>query len=653
MSKKIIVSAALSLSALIPLSGCGTKVVVIPSSEDAAAVGSDVGEKQEDEIFRGYLRKIYSEADEYRDGRPMLMSDKKLLYGDADEMRLYKEYALADIDSDGTNELLILSEYGKAMYMKDPGCYEKNDKSFRTYNMVNAFEADANGNVVEKSNYLGTRHTDDLSLADYIIKDNNTICMKADSEKIDYSTVGSFDLSVLEEMGFSGVSAGCYVIYWYVDEDGVRKYDLRTADDGSDGGPVTDEKYAQQMRIVNAGNAIDPAPVTFTAESLGIQQAESQTQETTVTQQISRSEDERLLSYLKNIYNTSGEIIKGHPAEVTLGKSASESSWKTFRNYAIADFDSDGADELILHTYGPYTPGMAYGEINLYNQAYPTFEMYEISGEGHVVNTYDSYNIEGDVWMLKIENDADYSNPSLFTFYGNGVMKFEAEEGGERKEAYYIFNNDIHRQLTALGHHLFKDKSIYGASADGLLGENGYSSALCYVTDSDGRITRLYGSHQDNVQDAVSKQEYDEEIAVLTAGGVIDTGFKEFDAQNLNIEARSDTLNEIVKEFSTSGTYREIMSLSGEVYRDETTSYGNGNPEPCTVLKLDLPFLVVIGGSEGNGGQVTKIDEIQLFDQEGYDLMDVTGHHSLLGLCYWGQTIHHHRPMLMEVSDIE
>ena len=655
MNKKMMIPLVLSLSAALPIAACGPRVIVIPATEEVSDEGSTSAQKEEDDIFMGYLKKIYSEADEYRDGQPMLVSDQRLLMDDSDEMRLYKEYSIADIDGDGDKELLILSEYGKSNYIQNPDYYEKNDKSFRTYCMVNAFEAE-NGQVVEKNNYFGHIATGGETLSDYIIKDNNTICKASKSDKLDYSSVGSFDLGVLKKMGFEGVGSGDYVIYRYDEDSGRIKYDVRTAWDGSDGGPITDEKYALHMNVVNSGNVIDLSPVKISAEALGVTSPETQTQaqDTSAAQVESHPEDEQILAYLKDIYNTSSEIIKGHPSELELDDSADLCSWTTYRDYAIADFDGDGRDELILHTYEPYNAGLSYGEINLYDQAYPAFDMYEVTDNGNVVNKDASYNIEGDVWMLRASNSADYSNPSLFTFYGNGVFKFELTEGGERKEAYYIFNDDIHRQLKALNHHLFKDKSIYGSTADGVLGDNElYTSALCYVTNSDGRVTRMYGSHQDNVQDELTKQEYDDEIALLTSGGVLDTDFKEFDAESLGVSARTDTLNENVKTFSISGTYREAMRLSGEIYRDETTTYGNGNSEPCTVLKLDLPFIVTINSSHYSGGQVVRIDEIQLLDEEGYDLTNVSGHHTVNGAARWGQTIHDHRSMIMEVSQIE
>jgi len=343
--------------------------------------------------------------------------------------------------------------------------------------------------------------------------------------------------------------------------------------------------------------------------------------------------NERMAHFIIDIHN------------IRLGEKSYENSWTTYRNYAIDDFDGDGVDELLIHTYGPYTGGMFYDDLNIYNSAYPSYEMYEISSDGKVTDRdTEAYTMHGDVWMLRLEkSEADYSNPSLFTFYNNGVFKFEKTEGGEKKEAYYVYDDSIYEKIKALGHKLFTDKTVYTEMPERVFGEDGYTGSICYLTDANGTIYRFVGSHQDGVKDAVSKQEYDEEINVLTSGDKLGVKFKEFTADNLGTEVRYNSLDEKVINEKETGFFDKYFRVSGEIYRNEGTQ--------ATILKLDLPFLLAVTGY--NDERALKVNEIQLMDKDGKDLTGLTGHHQVNGRGYFRYNQSHQRDVVLNVDVIE
>lgn len=366
--------------------------------------------------------------------------------------------------------------------------------------------------------------------------------------------------------------------------------------------------------------------------------------------QEARPEDKLFTEYLSDIYK-SNEIINGFPVEVLADEYYG--SWTAYKMFAIADFDGDSGNELLVQMYGPYNGGFMNmtEDSTMTESVYPYFKMYEVSSSGEVTDRdTEEYKTHGDLWLMGLDTKSEILSRG-FTFYDNAVFRYKAvDRDGNTSEGFYIFDDDIYRQLGKLGHKLYTDYE--GMSGyDYTLGEDSIGSAICYTHEADGTIIRKVGSHQDGSFDKISKEDYDAEISILTGGKELDTSFRDINASNLGIEKREDSFEGQVVIAEDTGL--SDITLKGTVVMDDTVTDSAGNPEKIAVLKLDKGFIYVIS-YDG----VKRVDEVQLGTdvsvRDSLDLEAFLGRSvKVTGTSFPATTSHHHRDMVMLVKEVE
>lgn len=362
-----------------------------------------------------------------------------------------------------------------------------------------------------------------------------------------------------------------------------------------------------------------------------------------------RPEDKAFVDYLCDIYQKN-DIVNGFPVETDV--SEYYGSWTSYKKYAIADFDGDGRDELLLQKYGPYNGGFfSLDEEGMTDAIYPYFDMYELDESGKVADRdTEPYKTHGDLWLMYLPRYFRIEN-SGFHFYDNAVFRYHAcDDDGNETDGYYIFDDDIYRQLGVLGHKLYTD---YDYDYDYSLGEDSVGSAICYTFEKDGTIVRKVGSHQDAAIDRISKEDYDAEVNVLRGGKELDTAFKDMNAENLGLEKREDTLESNTRNAEITGL--DDITLTGTVVRDDTVTDAAGNPDPVIVLKPDRSFIYLTGRYNG---EVFRVDEVQLgvdaLARDSIDLNSFEGKSvTVTGTTFPATTVRHHRPMVMLVKEIK
>lgn len=646
--KSMIIAAVIAFAAY-GISGCST---LIPSGEDVlvngSAQSSDIS--TDNGLFYPYLKKLYKNADEYYGDLPVYINRKSI--GDSGyhiSVEMYKEYAVLDLDGDGEDELLMCMG-------RSSGDYE-NKESFNIEEAVGKMTdvfvlCKSDGSEIKEDPdriSLGTKSG--IAGGEITFRNNGCAVTEADetlkSHGIKYDKVGLFNKDLCEEMGVGNISGSYYIGYSYFEMYDRIEYDwfsYGSRDHADFMIPLYEDGYKKHLSVIESGGIVDISGSDrreFTPSGIGISGEELKT--------VKKPEDDIFLKYLADIYGKE-EIINGYPVEIMTGEDNKWGSWRAYKKYAIADFDGDGTDELLIFGYGPYNGGMMnMDEDDSFTESvYPFFDMYEISATGEVAQKDEEpYKIHGDLWLM---GGVSYIDRTGFDFYDNGVFRYRGRNmEDEEAESYYIYDDDIFRKIERLGHKMYTE---YTGMEDWIFGSRSIGSALCYKRDKDGNIRRMVGSHQDGSYDLISEEEYKSEVSVLTGGNELDTYFKDVSAENIGADQRTDTFKDRV--------YRETdiglgdITLTGTLYYDNSTVDAFGRPEPVAVLKLDLPFIYI----KDEENDILRVDEVQIgVDTSVYDTLDIRNYEgkrvSVTGTSFPAVTEHHHRLLVMMAKEVD
>jgi len=197
-------------------------------------------------------------------------------------------------------------------------------------------------------------------------------------------------------------------------------------------------------------------------------------------------EDDQLMENLRNFY-MSNEKVDGVPVYRN----------SEFKKFAIADFDADGKNEVMVEKY------------------------YDINGSiGQDLSMYEADSPIGGNYSNcdKMIPDQIFSD---VTFLDNGVAHITLDGWSFDNRVYFLLNEDMPKKFNY-------DMSLTYESP---------SRRLLYRENSDGTKERSFESIQDLLFDPVdvTQAEYEEEYAILNSGKVMDFEVKDFTAENLGL----------------------------------------------------------------------------------------------------------------------
>ena len=216
-------------------------------------------------------------------------------------------------------------------------------------------------------------------------------------------------------------------------------------------------------------------------------------------------ENDVFMKYLKKIYNSADIYISGYPHKYDYEGGIS------YLKYAIADFDNDGKNELIIYSNGSGYPWNK-GKLEV---GYGYFKWYEADSSGNVKeNSYTGCSHQGNKF-----------NESTIDVYNNGVFVMKEKE--ESVVQYIPFNKSIRTSLK-LNKKMYKDYSGYNYWYK-------YGSFYDYESSktSYGYYCGAYGWQDSWYTYSMTKSEYDKEIKLLTSGKKINVTWKDFTAANI------------------------------------------------------------------------------------------------------------------------
>ncbi len=403
---------------------------------------------------------------------------------------------------------------------------------------------------------------------------------------------------------------------------------------------------------------------TITAETATTEAAtavetttETTTTPTTTAETLSaknQEEDEVLLKWLREKYNSATKIINGYPVIIE-----NNESYNSYIKYALGDFDGDGGNEMITIENGDWRMDFIESDEDMVKGRFQMYYMYDLDSNKNVVERELSAGamLSLNAYNSVLEEQAGIGETGYpdfkYTFYDNGVVKSEADANGKKVISYMIFDDKKYGELRNLNHKLVMWNDILG---------NGDTEAVVYIDDGT-TIERYFGSHQDCDYGEISQSDYSSEIDVLTNGNVVDTGFIDITAENLGIEVSAE---ESVSQTETSvnsrqnvdlidvtnGMHKGIVLEGTAVYYYSNINDANGKEEPFVGLVLDTPVQ-----AKTETGKVIDVNEVQLgvgSDYNGYSLNDYDGEHIIVtGDAFGAHTDHHFKNIILSVNELE
>ena len=211
------------------------------------------------------------------------------------------------------------------------------------------------------------------------------------------------------------------------------------------------------------------------------------------------------MNYLSAIYKNADKYIGGLPVDIVWQEEYDE-FYSHFIKYAIADFDGDSQNELMLFVDN-HVPGGG-----------PSIVICERIGAGvseefvaHAYVNNEAYNYMD--YGMFYNNLNDYK----FTFYNNGVIAHDNaitifQEPSKRyiTRAFYIFNKQILNRL--------------GIEQGGIV-----------TYEKNGNGMKRIAFYQEALESYLTNAQYNEEIKLLTSGKKLNVNLKYFNANDLGL----------------------------------------------------------------------------------------------------------------------
>ncbi len=205
-------------------------------------------------------------------------------------------------------------------------------------------------------------------------------------------------------------------------------------------------------------------------------------------------ENNVFMKYLKKIYNGADAYIGGYPKHNIDDWGSYDDFYYHYLKYAIADFDGDNTNELLI-MYDAHAPS-----------GHPIMEIYERNG-----NSVKSKGLAG----LCNERMFYGTNPK-FTFYNNGLFtwdnaKFSFKPG--------ILNNTAYNYFSYMESKVIKK---LGLSFGGIT-----------VYEKSGNKIKRDTFFQDGEQKTISVSQYKNELKFWTSGKKVNVTLKDFTSKNI------------------------------------------------------------------------------------------------------------------------
>ena len=252
-----------------------------------------------------------------------------------------------------------------------------------------------------------------------------------------------------------------------------------------------------------AGSNEQPTEATTTAETTTVAETTTTTQETTTTTQETTTtteaptttvkahpEDDQIMENLRAFYK-SHEIVDGVPL-----KTDDYGFTEQFAKYAIADFDGDGENEVIVET---------------------DYELYE-----RIAHSLHMYDHDQDI-SSNPNRIFGYRSFSDVVFMDNGTAHCDSYVSTIDGKDYYLLSD---KMLESLNYNL-NNFDHWGE----------YNEFLLRYYNDDGSIMKILGTTQDYYFDPVEKtqEQYESDMAILNSGKELDFQVKDFTAENIGL----------------------------------------------------------------------------------------------------------------------
>ena len=203
------------------------------------------------------------------------------------------------------------------------------------------------------------------------------------------------------------------------------------------------------------------------------------------------AEDDQIMENLRAFYK-SHEIVDGVPAR--------ENNLK-YAKYAIADFDGDGQNEVMVET------SFIYVDNNIAHELYMYDHDQELGLMAERVLPFQSFSnqtfLDNGVSNRGVNGDNDYANDAI------------------DKKVYFILSDKVLEQLNYNLNNFYEGSNMF----------------LLYYYENNGKILKTLGGGQEAYFEPKEKTqaEYEADMAILNSGKELDFQVKDFTAENIGL----------------------------------------------------------------------------------------------------------------------
>ena len=338
------------------------------------------------DAFYDEISDIVSKADAYSFDRIWCKEE------DSSETVVYKNYAMDDFDSDDELEFIV--------------CTKEPVTSSTTFYF---YEYDDENDTVETIHEVegGPEEVSDDTMLFY----GNGVIEIINPDKEPQDDEGTFlcvNCDIFEIMGCADKyddieEKDAYMVHIYQDDDGAYYMDLCSDSDVEYHINITEEEAKEYIKNLRDAETVDTEVCDFNLEDLA--DVCDFDYDEVVTEIEARAAGD---AYYDMINGLVDDAV--YYSSDTISVPDEYDEYVIYKNYAIADFDSDGVSELMVYSE---TNASLEGNSNSYGTS---FHFYEYNAEN------DSVTLIHNVW-----GDFDVDDDSTI-FYGNGVIEFTSEE---------------------------------------------------------------------------------------------------------------------------------------------------------------------------------------------------------------------------------
>lgn len=249
---------------------------------------------------------------------------------------------------------------------------------------------------------------------------------------------------------------------------------------------------AEETTTVTTTTTTTVEMTTTTEETTTTTEETTTTTEAPTTVANAHPENDVFMKYLRDYYQ-SHNLDNGSP---------SPNEYVSYTKFAIADFDSDGENELAVE-YDVHAEDFTANHIYIYKANNCDFDNFD--------TVYRSIGYESFSKVTILDNGVAYADVPLDSTFDGKV--------------YFILNDNM---LEKLNYNLSSFVSPDGSMP---------SDYNLYYYIEDGVIKKIIGSGQDSYFPGVEKtqSEYESDLSILKSGNVLNIEIKDFTAENIGL----------------------------------------------------------------------------------------------------------------------